>query len=193
MFTPPASGAFAPSDGASAAAASRPVWPIEPVVARDFALLKLQIASARGVPADIAAAESALGNERSRPVVLARAEAAIGRSDAHDPHANVALQRETEALQTWVAVHPKDSLAWATLARCAEPLGQRLRAIRAEGEAHAALGDLVGALDRLRAGQRMARTASAAAATSSMSPSSTSRVRELEAQRREILKDFGRQ
>jgi predicted Zn-dependent protease len=36
-------------------------------------------------------------------------------------------------------------------------LGQNLRALRAEAESRRALGDLSGAVDRLRAGQRMAR------------------------------------
>jgi predicted Zn-dependent protease len=37
-------------------------------------------------------------------------------------------------------------------------LGQRLRALRAEAEWRLALGDLPGAIERLRAGQRLART-----------------------------------
>jgi predicted Zn-dependent protease len=93
-------------------------------------------------------------------------------------------------LQTWVAVHPKDALAWATLAQCAEPLGQKLRAIRAEAESHAATGDLVGALDRLRAGQRMARTSGANSDFVEVSIIDA-RFREIEAQRREIAKEFG--
>jgi predicted Zn-dependent protease len=195
MFTPPASGASgaAAASGATSGAvvaAGKPVWPIEPVVARDFALLRLELAIARRSLPDITAAEEALGADRSRPVVLAHADAALGRSLAHDPHAAAALQRETESLQTWVAVHPKDALAWSMLAQCADPLGQKLRAIRAEAESHAAVGDLVGALDRLRAGQQMARKGVSNGDFVEVSIID-SRFRELEAQRRELAKEFG--
>jgi predicted Zn-dependent protease len=189
MFSPAASAASAAASGA-AAGAGKEVLPIEPAVARDFALLKLQLAIAKRSTADIAAAEAALGAERTRPLVLARADAALGRSLARDPRAMVALQRETESLQTWVAVHPKDALAWSMLAQCAEPLGQKLRAIRAEAESHAANGDLVGALDRLRAGQRMARGAGSSGDFVEVSIIDA-RFREIEAQRRELAKEFG--
>jgi predicted Zn-dependent protease len=191
MFSPPASGASGPSAASVAAVAvAKPVWPIEPVVARDFALLRLDLAIAKRSLPEIAAAEDALGADRSRPVVLAHADAALGRSLAHDPHAAAALQRATESLQTWVSVHPKDALAWSTLAQCADPLGQKLRAIRAEAESHAAVGDLVGALDRLRAGQRMARSGGTSGDFVDVSIIDA-RFRELEAQRRELAKEFG--
>ena len=137
---------------------------------------------------EIVAAEAAIGDDNARPIVLAHAQAALGRWLAHDPQAGVALRRQTEALQTWVAVHPKDSLAWTLLSQCAEPLGQKLRAIRAEAESHAARGDVIGALDRLRAGQRAAREANADFVEASIIDA---RTRELEAQRRELVKEFG--
>jgi predicted Zn-dependent protease len=195
MFSRPASAAASAANGAAsgaAVAAAQPVAPMEPNVVRDFKLLKLELAIAKHSTPEIIAAEETLGSDASRPVVLARADAALGRSLAHDPHATAALQRETEALQTWVAVHPKDALAWSTLAQCAEPLGQKLRAIRAEAEFHAANGDLVGALDRLRAGQRMARGAGNGGDFVEVSIID-SRFRELEAQRRELAKEFGEQ
>ena len=65
-------------------------------------------------------------------------------------------------LQTWVAEHSADATAWALLAQCAEALGFRLRALRAEAESRAALGDIGGAMDRLRAAQRQARSGTAA-------------------------------
>jgi predicted Zn-dependent protease len=194
MFATPASGAAsAPAPGASQSvvvtASAPPVYPIEPIVARDFALLKLQSAVARRSAPDIQAAEAALGDDGSRPVTLARAEAAIGRSVAHDPRAGQALQHETEALQTWVAEHPRDALAWALLAQCAEPLGQKLRAVRAEAESHAAQGDIVGAIDRLHAGQRMARSGGN---TDFVEASIIdSRLHELEARRRELAREMG--
>jgi predicted Zn-dependent protease len=182
--------ASAPAGAASAAAAAlaQAIWPFEPEVARDFKLLRLQAAIAQLSASDIAAADTALGDDGARPVVLAHAQAALGRWLAHDPQAAVALRRQTEALQTWVAVHPKDALAWTLLAQCADPLGQKLRAIRAEAESHAARGDVIGALDRLRAGQRLSRASNADFVEASIIDT---RTRELEAERRELVKEFG--
>ena len=162
-----------------------PVYPIEPEVARDFALLRVQEAVGKRSGPEIAAAVAALGDGRSRPMLLARADAAIGRAAARDPSAGPALQVAVESLQTWVAEHPRDVLAWTLLAQCAEPLGQRLRAIRAEAEAHAAQGDLLGAIDRLRAGQKLTRTGKLDFVEASIIDS---RLRELEAIRRELMK-----
>ena len=58
-------------------------------------------------------------------------------------------------------MHPLDSLAWTALSQTQERLGQPLRAIRADAESRVALGDLNGAADRLRAGQRRARSGAA--------------------------------
>ena len=49
-----------------------------------------------------------------------------------------------------------DVLAWSLLSRTWAKLGQPLRSLRAEGESQYAMGDLRGAIDRLRAGQRLA-------------------------------------
>ncbi len=164
-----------------------PVYPIEPEVARDFALLRVQEAVGKRSGPEIAAAVAALGDGRSRPMLLARADAAIGRAAAHDPSAGPALQVAVESLQTWVAEHPRDVLAWTLLAQCAEPLGQRLRAIRAEAEAHAAQGDLLGAIDRLRAGQKLTRTGKLDFVEASIIDS---RLRELQAERRALGRDL---
>jgi predicted Zn-dependent protease len=86
-----------------------------------------------------------------------------------------------------VAEHPRDALAWTLLSQCAEPLGQKLRAIRAEAEAHAAQGDLLGAIDRLRAGQRLTRTGALDFVEASIIDS---RLRELQTYRRELGKDL---
>ena len=161
------------------------VYPIEPEVARDFALLRVEEAVARRNGPDIVAAVAALPNERSRPLLLARADAAIGRGLARDPNAGAALQQSVESLQTWVAERPRDIAAWQLLAQCAEPLGQKLRAIRAEAEVHAAQGDLVGAIDRLHAGQKITRTGKLDFVEASIIDS---RLRELEAERRELVK-----
>ena len=161
------------------------LYPIEPEVARDFALLRVQEAVGKRAVPEIVAAVAALGNDRSRPMLMARADAAIGRAAARDPTAGAALQQAVESLQTWVAEHPRDVLAWTLLAQCAEPLGQKLRAIRAEAEAHAAQGDLTGAIDRLRAGQKLTRTGRVDFVEASIIDS---RLRDLEAFRRELMK-----
>ncbi len=162
------------------------VYPLEPEVARDFALLRVQEAVARRSGPDIVAAVAVLPNDHTRPLLLARADAAIGRELARDPGAGPALQQSVESLQTWVAEHPRDVTAWTLLAQCAEPLGLKLRAIRAEAEAHAAQGDLVGAIDRLRAGQKLTRTGRLDFIEASIIDS---RLRELEAERRELMKN----
>lgn len=60
-------------------------------------------------------------------------------------------------LQTWVVDHPKDANAWQTLASVWHATGHVLRGIRAEAEAQAAQYDYAAAVDRLKAGQLMAR------------------------------------
>ena len=129
---------------------------------------------------------AALGNDRSRPATMARADAAIARAAARDPSAGAALQQCVESLQTWVAERPRDVLAWTLLSQCAEPLGQKLRAIRAEAEAHAAEGDLMGAIDRMRAGQKLTRSGRVDFVEASIIDS---RLRELEAIRRQLIKE----
>jgi hypothetical protein len=63
----------------------------------------------------------------------------------------------------------------------------KLRAIRAEAEAHAANGDLVGAIDRLRAGERVTRSGRLDFVEASIIDS---RLHELEAERRALSKDL---
>jgi predicted Zn-dependent protease len=73
------------------------------------------------------------------------------------PHVAVAderLHRQVDALQVWVSGHPDDAGAWEHLSQLQRARGQALAALRAEAEAHAAVGDWQGASDRLRAGQR---------------------------------------
>jgi predicted Zn-dependent protease len=66
-------------------------------------------------------------------------------------------RRSQEALQTWVALNPTDASAWTLLGQLYERADQTLPAVRAQAEAQLALGDVRGAVDRLRAGQRLAR------------------------------------
>jgi predicted Zn-dependent protease len=61
-------------------------------------------------------------------------------------------------MQTWTALHPQDATVWSQLSRSWEQMGHSLRALRADAESRIAIGDLVGGVDRLRAGQKLARS-----------------------------------
>jgi predicted Zn-dependent protease len=126
----------------------------DPRAARAVDLLDAEVRVARG---DAAGAVALLDREApgARPVLLQRAQAALAAHRAGAPPAT--LRASVEALQTWVAERRGDAAAWSLLAQGATLLGQPLRAVRAEAEVQAALGDLPGAIDRLRAGQRLAR------------------------------------
>lgn len=122
---------------------------------RDVLLLQAQSLLARGeaerageVLKPFAKAD---GQPSARAVMLLSAQVAMLRDKA-------ALQRSAEELQTWTTLHPQDATVWSQLGRTWEKLEQPLRALRAEAESRIALGDLVGGADRLRAGQRLARS-----------------------------------
>ena len=119
---------------------------------RAVALLSAQSMVERG---DIARAAELLkpyAAEASRPVLLMSARVAQGPQP--DP---VRLSRSADDLQTWVALHRVDADAWSALGQVWGALGQPLRSLRADAESRLALGDTIGAIDRLRAGQRLAK------------------------------------
>ncbi len=62
-------------------------------------------------------------------------------------------QRAAVRLQSWVVQHPRDALAWQTLARAHQAQGHTLRAIRAEAESRVAQLDYAGAVERFKAAQ----------------------------------------
>lgn len=97
------------------------------------------------------------------------------------------LHSQAEGLQTWVALHPQDASAWGELARLHERLGQPLASLRALAEQRLALGDVAGAADRLRAGQRQAR--SGAGADSIEAAVIDARLKAVEQQRRQMQLD----
>ena len=100
-------------------------------------------------------------NESSMALAWARAAAKAPSTSSNLAVQNTALEAlnlQAERLQTWVTVQPADGSAWALLSQAQELLGRPLRAVRADAESRIAAGDLNGALDRLRAGQRMARS-----------------------------------
>jgi predicted Zn-dependent protease len=92
------------------------------------------------------------GGDGSRVNTLLAARAALAQAA---PAA--ARRRSQETLQTWVALHPSDASAWTLLGSLYERSNQTLPAVRAQAEAQLALGDVRGAVERLRAGQNLAR------------------------------------
>ena len=115
----------------------------------------VRLLQVRGAAGRAAQALEPLAGENSRPVKLLMAQIALSTGAVSDAKL---LGARAADLQTWVAVHGNDALAWTTLGQLWTRLEQPLRAIRAEAESRAALGDLAGAADRLRAGQRLARS-----------------------------------
>jgi predicted Zn-dependent protease len=155
---------------------------------RALRLLQVHWLMARGEPARAAELLDAEVDDRTRPALLLRAQAAHEAARTN-PAARDDLRRQTEALQAWVSEHRNDALAWTQLAQGAELLGLRLRALRAEAESHAAIGDLGGAVDRLRAAQRLAR---GGGTTPDFIEASIidARARELEGQRRQLAAEL---
>ncbi len=93
----------------------------------------------------------------ARAAVLTRASLAIDAARAGSPGAQQALRPSAEALQAWVTERREDALAWSLLSSANDAMGLKLRSLRADAESRAALGDVKGAIDRMRAGQRLAR------------------------------------
>jgi predicted Zn-dependent protease len=88
-------------------------------------------------------------------------------------------------LQTWLADQPQDAAAWELLSSTSDALGLKLRSMRAAAEARYVLGDLTGAIDRLRAAQGQSRTA----AGQDFIEASVidARLRQITAQRRQLV------
>jgi predicted Zn-dependent protease len=140
------------------------ISPREAQAERALRLLQAEARLAAGKPAAALLALDALpasthGASGERPPLLLRAQVALAlrRADPNTPPD--ALRASTEALQIWLADAPHDAAAWELLASTNEVLGLKLRAMRAAAEARVVLGDLTGAIDRLRAAQGASRTA----------------------------------
>jgi predicted Zn-dependent protease len=153
---------------------------------RAIVLLEAQSLLDRGAPAGAAETMKAYANDTSRPALLLEAQIALAEAPAVAPD-NAALKARTAELQTWVAIHPDDSLAWGALGQTWGRLGSPLRSLRAEAESRYAMGDLLGAVDRLRAGQRLARGGGSVDFIDASVIDS--RLRNIEAQRLQIEKD----
>lgn len=123
----------------------------EPHARRALVLLRAEMALAQEQAGAGYAALAPLAGDRSRPLMMQRAQLALFDSD-------LAPAREAaDALQTHVSLQPRDALAWGLLAQLWQKLDQPLRAVRALGETRAAVGDLNGAIDRLRSGLNQSR------------------------------------
>lgn len=157
--------------------------------ARLIALLQAETMLARGDAPRAVAALQGLRSDGTRPVVLARAQvAAMPKALAAPGNPGDAAGRESlQELQGWLSAHPQDSLAWSTMAALAKSQGLPLRSLRAEAESFAVRGDLVGAIDRFRAAQLAARGTPTPDYVESAIVDA--RLRELEAQRRELMRE----
>ena len=121
----------------------------------------------------------------TRAPMLLRAQAALDLQRQEAGRSGPELRASVESLQAWVAENKRDAAAWRLLASTAEAAGLPLRALRAEAEARAVVGDITGAIDRLRAGQIAAR---GGAGQDFVEASVIDlRLRELQAQRRQMV------
>ena len=137
-------------------AAARPEVP--PEARRVVHWLAVEVALGAGPApqmAELAQMSSLLPeSDGQRPAVLLRAQAVRATLPAAGADAPARLRRSLEELQSWVAEHPSDAGAWHQLSLTAAAAGQPVRALRADAEMQAALGDLPGAVDRLRTARR---------------------------------------
>ncbi len=177
--------ARAESRAAEALSLAATAAPRDPRAERAVVLLQAQLRMARGDAAGaLQALDSLRSNPTERPPLLLRAQALLQLQRAAPGSQAVPLRESTEALQTWVADHPQDPAAWEELAATSDALGLKLRAMRAAAEARWVVGDLTGAIDRLRAAQQ----ASRAATGQDFIEGSVidSRLRQITAQRRQL-------
>lgn len=156
-------------------------------VPRLLAMLETQIALARRDNERAQRLAQQFERDGTRSGLLLGAQVALAAARAGSG-AGPALQPHIEALQTWLVDHKADAAAWSMLAQSAQAQGMPLRAVRALAESHAALGDLNGAIDRLRAGQEMARRH--ADGDHIEASVIDARLRELALQRRELMAEL---
>jgi beta-barrel assembly-enhancing protease len=132
----------------------------EPRAERALILLRAQLLLAQGDARAALRLYDDLADSGSRAMVLGRAQLVLDAVRSAGTPAEE-LRRSTETLQTWVADRRDDALAWSLLSQSTGQLGMELRSVRADAESRMALGDLRGAVDRLHAGQRLARSGAA--------------------------------
>lgn len=159
--------------------------PREPAAERAVTLQQAQALVARGdhIKA-LQVLDMLKASASERPPLLLRAQALLALHQSGSGSVASALRDTTEALQTWLADQPHDPLAWEMLAGTSQALGLNLRGLRAAAETRAALGDLSGAIDRLRVAQQASR--SAVGQDFIEASVIDARMRQLVAQRRQI-------
>ncbi|HEX7439674.1 MAG TPA: M48 family metalloprotease [Caldimonas sp.] len=155
-----------------------------PRAERAVLLMQADSLLARGAAERAAQVLQRYAADGSRPMLLALVQVALAPATNADEKTFAARAAD---LQTWVAVNPNDAMAWSALGQVWGRLGRPLRSLRADAESRAATGDLLGAVDRLRAGERLAR---AGGPVDFIDVSVIdARLRDIEAQRRAIAAD----
>ncbi len=166
--------------------------PREPAAERALRLLQAQVlvnaGDAAGALQVLDTLSSRAADAGERPPLLLRAQAAMALHRTDSAAASAPLRSSTENLQTWLAENKHDATAWELLATTSEAQGLRLRAMRAGAEARAAVGDLSGAIDRLRSAQALSRQAG----TGDFIEASVidARLRQISQQRRELVAEM---
>ncbi|MCE2916086.1 MAG: M48 family metalloprotease [Rubrivivax sp.] len=131
------------------------------------------------------------GDGMPRSLLLLRSRAALAAWRQQPGPTEVAeLRRHHDAILTWVVDHRADAAAWQLLADGNVALGQPLRALRASAEARYALGDLTGAVDRLRAAQARVRGGGGESFDFIEASVIDARLRAIQEQRRQIALDM---
>ncbi|TXH42157.1 MAG: hypothetical protein E6Q92_06305 [Burkholderiaceae bacterium] len=133
---------------------------MSPPARRWLNLLEAELALARQqhprAEAAIARNLQALGKPMDdldvRPELMLQSQIAFTRADRGPGE-----QQVRDRLQAWVISHPKDFDAWQELGNLWQLEGQTVRAIRAQAESSFAMGDLIGAIDRMSAAQKLVR------------------------------------
>ncbi|MFG6447470.1 M48 family metalloprotease [Roseateles sp. BYS180W] len=141
--------------------------------------LQAELALARG-QGEQGLAQLAALKDNSRAALILQAQ--LARVSGAEPQ-----RAAYERLQTHLALTPQDALGWSELALLAQAQGQVLRAVRAQAEHRAALGDLNGAIDRLRSGLRQSRQPGADPIEAAVIDA---RLRTLVSERRALLADL---
>ncbi len=121
----------------------------DPAASAAVNLLAAEVAIAAGQPARALLLLPPVATSRAQRVLSAQAHSALA--------TQADLEQAASNLQTWVADHPMDALAWQTLATLYRQQGLATRSIRAEAEARIALMDYSAAQDRLKAAQALGR------------------------------------
>lgn len=176
---------------------------VAPGVQRLVGLLKAEAQLAAGAPAQAVATLSSLpapsdaiagsalatgaADAPRRAETLLRAQA-VEQAYRAGALPSESLRESAGRLQVWVAEQRADAAAWLLLARHHDLLGSRLRALRAQAEARALQGDLVAAIDLLRAAQAASRRA--AGADFIEASVVDARLRDLERQRRQLMAEM---